>query len=96
MTIIWAFPLAGRIQIGPDRGFGILKKAFRTSYVSSLYEVGSVVETSSSIGFNNTQLVETHDGKVIFPIYDWSTSERFHLGIVYYKAFVPSEEHTVR
>ena len=40
--------------------------------------------------------METHDGKVIFPIYDWSTSERFHPGIVYYKAFVPSEEHTVR
>ena len=42
-------------------------------YVSSLYELGSVVETSSSVGVNKAQLVGTHDGKVVVPVYDWSS-----------------------
>ncbi|CAB4025635.1 Hypothetical predicted protein [Paramuricea clavata] len=110
-TIIYSFLLAGHTKFGPDRGFGLLKKAFKATYVSSLYELGSVVETSSSIGFNKAQLVGTHDGKVIVPVYDWSAFlgqyfrklhniTKFHHfrfaldepGIVYYKAFVTSEE----
>ena len=110
-TIIYSFLLAGHAKFGPDRGFGLLKKAFRATYVSSLYELGSVVEISSSIGFNKAQLVGTHDGEVIVPVYDGSAFlgqyfrklsniTKFHHfrfafdepGIVYYKAFVTSEE----
>ena len=111
-TITYSFLLAGHTKFGPDRGFGLLKKAFRVTYVSSLYELGSVVETSSSIGLNKVQLVGTHDGKVIVPVYDWAAFlgqyfrklpniTKFHHfrfaldepGIVYYKAFVNSEEY---
>jgi hypothetical protein len=35
-TIIYSFLLAGHTKFGPDRGFGLLKKAFRATYVSSL------------------------------------------------------------
>ena len=72
VTILYSFLLAGYTKFGPDRGFGLLKKAVRATYVSSLYELGSVVETSSPTGVNKAQLVGTHDGKVIVPVYDWS------------------------
>ena len=50
----------------------MFKKAFKATYVSSPHELGSVVEASSSARFNKAQLVVTHDGKVIVPVYDWS------------------------
>ena len=31
-----------------------------------------MVESSSAAGVNNAQLVGTHDGKVIVPVYNWS------------------------
>ena len=40
------------------------------SYVSSLYEFASLVESSSSAGVNKAQIVATHDGRVIVPVYD--------------------------
>ena len=40
--------------------------------VSSLYELGSVVETSSPTGVNRAQLAGTQDGKVIVIVYDCS------------------------
>ena len=41
------------------------------SYVSSLYEFAQLVETSSNVGANKAQIVGTHDGRVIVPVYDW-------------------------
>ncbi|CAB4025509.1 Hypothetical predicted protein [Paramuricea clavata] len=92
-------------------GFGETDRVTLNLAQIVLYELGSVVETSSSIGFNKAQLVGTHDGKVIVPVYDWSAFlgqyfrklpniTKFHhfrfaldeSGIVYYKAFVTSEE----
>ena len=32
-----------------------------------------MVETSSNTGVNKAQLVSTHDGRVIVPVYDWCT-----------------------
>ena len=72
-TITYSFLLTGHTKFAPDRCFGLLKKAYRASYVSSLYELGSVIETSSTIGVNKVQLVGTHDGKVIVKTYDWSS-----------------------
>ena len=42
-------------------------------YVSSLYEFAQLVETSSTTRLNKAQLVGTHDGQVVVPVYDWST-----------------------
>lgn len=47
-------------------------KLYAVSYVSSLYELAQMVESSSTVGVNKAQLVGTHDGKVIVPVYNWS------------------------
>lgn len=50
----------------------MIKKAFKVTYVLSLYEFARLVETSSTSGLNKAQLVGTHDGRVIVPVYDGS------------------------
>ena len=72
-SITYSFLIAGHTKFGPDRCFGIIKKAYKVTYVSSLYEFARLVETSSTAGINKAQLVGTHNGRVIVPVYDWST-----------------------
>lgn len=87
-SILYSFLIAGHTKFGPDRCFGIIKKAFKVSYVSSLYEFARLVETSSSVGINKVQLVGTHDGRVIVPVYDWAPFlERFFRKIPNIKKF---------
>ena len=50
----------------------MIKKSYKVNYVSSLYEFAEMVESSSTVGVNTAQLVGTHDGKVIVPVYNWS------------------------
>ena len=70
--IRYSFLIAGHTKIGPDRCFGIIKKSYKLSYISSLYEFANMVETSST-GINKAHLVGTHDGTVLVPVYDWSS-----------------------
>ena len=72
-NINYSFLIAGHTKFGPDRCFGILKKSFKVSFISSLYELATMVDTSSNTGVNKAQLVATHDCRVIVPVYDWST-----------------------
>ena len=72
-SIIYSFLIAGHTKFGPDRSFGMIKKAYKVTYVSSLYEFASMVETSSNLGVNKAQRVRTHDGKIIVPVYDWAS-----------------------
>ena len=72
-SITYSFLIAGHTKFAPDRSFGLIKKAFKVTYVSSLYEFARLVETSSTSGLNKAQLVGTHDGRVIVPVYDWSS-----------------------
>ena len=60
----------GHTKVSPDWCFGLLKKKFRRSVVSSLDELVKVVEESADV--NTSQLVGTHDGEVIVPTYDWA------------------------
>lgn len=69
----YSFLIAGHTKFGPDRCFGILKKAYKVSFISSIYELAQLVDTSSNTGVNKAQLVSTHDGRVIVPVYDWCT-----------------------
>ena len=69
-TITYSFLVAGHTKFAPDHCFGLIKEAYKVNYVSSLYEFARLVETSSS-GVNKAQLVGTHDGRVIVPVYDW-------------------------
>ena len=72
-SVIYSFLLAGHTKFGPDRCFGILKKAYKLNHISSLYELATVVESSSTNGINKVQLVGTHNGKSVVPVYDWAT-----------------------
>ena len=72
-SITYSFLIAGHTKFGPDRCFGLIKKAYKVTYISSLYEFARLVETSSTTGTNKAQLVGTHDGRVIVPVFDWVT-----------------------
>ena len=70
-SITYSFLIAGHTKFAPDRCFGLIKKCYKVSHVSSLYEFARLVDTSSSVGLNKAQIVGTHDGKTIVPVYDW-------------------------
>ena len=67
-SITYSFLIAGHTKFAPDRSFGLIKKAYKVTYVSSLYEFARLVETSSTAGVNKAQLVGTHDGRVVEPV----------------------------
>ena len=71
-AISYLFLNAGHTNFGPDRSFGVIERSYKVTYISSLYEFAKMVESSSTAGVNKAQLVGTHDGKVIVPVYDWS------------------------
>lgn len=71
-SINYSFLVAGHTKFGPDRCFGVIKRAYKVNYISSLYELATMVETSSTAGVNKAQLVGTHDGRVIVPVYNWT------------------------
>ena len=71
--IKYSFLIAGHTKFGPDRCFGMLKKSYKVNFISSLYELARMVDASNSTGVNKAQLVARHDGRIIVPIYDWST-----------------------
>ena len=72
-TITYSSLIAGHTKFGPDRCFGLIKKVFKVTHISSIYEFTQLVDTSSSVGVNKAQLVATHDGRVIVPVYDWAS-----------------------
>ena len=72
-SIKYSFLIAGHTKFGPDRCFGILKKAYKVSFISSIYELARMMDTSSNTGVNKAQLESTHNGRVIVPVYDWCT-----------------------
>ena len=67
----YSFLIAGHTT-GPDRCFGIIKKSYKVNYSSSLYEFTNMVDSSPS-GINKAQLVGTHNGTVLIPVYDWAS-----------------------
>ena len=73
LSIMYSFLIAGHTKFGPDRCFGMLKKSYKVSFISSIYELAKMVDDSSSTGVNKAQLVATHNGQVIVPVYDWAT-----------------------
>ena len=72
-TINYSFMIAGHTKFAPDRCFGLIKCAYKVNYISSIYEFAQMVDTSSAVGVNKAQLVGTHDGRVIVPVYDWAS-----------------------
>ena len=68
-SIRYSFLIAGRTKFRPDCCFGIIKRSYKVSHVSSPYEFARMVESSSTAEVNKAQLVGTHDGKAIVPVY---------------------------
>lgn len=72
-SIRYSFLIAGHVEFGPTRCFGIIKRSYKVSHVLLRYEFAQMVKSSSAAGVNKAQHVRTHDGKVIVPVYNWST-----------------------
>ena len=71
-SINYSFLIAGHTKFGPDRCFGMIKKAYKVKFVSSLYELADMVDASSTNGLNQAQMVGTQDGRIIGTAYNWS------------------------
>ena len=87
LSVRYSFLITGHTKFGPDRCFGIIKRSYKLTYISSLYEFANMVQ-SSTTGGNKAQLVGTHDGTVIVPVYDWASFlERFFKRIPNIKSY---------
>ena len=62
---------------------------YKVNYVSSIYEFALMVDSSSAVGVNKSQLVGTHDGRVIVPVYYWVTFLSQYLPIL--KSIITSD-----
>ena len=58
-SIELSFMLVGHTKFSPDRLFGLIKKVYRHSSVSTLVELQGIVERSTAKGQNIAQLIET-------------------------------------
>ena len=72
-SIKYSFLIAGHTKFGPDRSFGMIKRAYKVNFISSLYQFADMVDSSSTSGVNKAQLVGTHNGRNIVPAYNWSS-----------------------
>ena len=64
------FMITGHTKFSPDARFGLVKRKFRKSDVSSLDDLARVVEESAAC--NICQLVGAQDGSTIVPSRDWA------------------------
>ena len=64
--------LSGHTKFSPDSFFGLFKKAYCRSSVSTITEVASVVDRSTTTGQNRHQLVRSQDGSTLLNFYKWS------------------------
>ena len=65
--VILLFLPVSHTKFFPDWCFGLLKKKFRRSVVSSLNDMVRVVEANADV---NTS--QANNGEVLVPIYDWA------------------------
>ena len=65
--------MVGHTKFAPDWCFGLVKRRYRRTFVSSLQEIVGVVDSSTQKGINIAQLVGNESGEVFVPVYDWSS-----------------------
>ncbi|XP_066913328.1 uncharacterized protein [Clytia hemisphaerica] len=68
--IEYSFMIAGHTKFSCDRCFGSFKKKLRSTYVSSLYEIGEVCDSTKC---NFAVLVGNHNKEIYVKTYDWTT-----------------------
>ena len=66
-----SFMIPGHTRFSPDRFFGLIKRRFRRSKVSSLSQIVEVVESSTTGGQNKAYVIGEESSKP-FAYYDWS------------------------
>lgn len=71
--ITLSFLPVGHTTFSCDWAFGLLKKKFRKSKVSSLSQLEEVIQSSTPSGLNQTVKTGTVKGDVLVPLYDWMT-----------------------
>ena len=70
-SITISFMVVGHTKFAPDGCFGLLKRAFRRTEVSSLADLEQVVQTSAVV--NECQLDGSQTGESIVPVRDWAS-----------------------
>ena len=69
-NVTLSFLPVGHTKFSPDWCFGLFKRAFRRTKVSSMEGITEVVMNSAQC--NEAQLVSREDGSIIVPSYDWT------------------------
>ena len=69
--ITFSFLVVGHTKFSPDWCFGLFKRLYKRTKVSSLKDVAEVVNKSAECNF--AQLVSREDGSTIVPTYDWTS-----------------------
>ena len=68
-----SFMLVGHTKFAPDIFFGLIKKGYKHTFVSTLEEVQDVVRKSMLTGKNISQLTKSVDGTRFVFWYDWKS-----------------------
>ena len=71
-SITISFLIVGHTKFAPDGCFGLLKREFQRTEVSSLADLEQVVQSSAVV--NKSQLVGSQAGESIVPMKDWAGS----------------------
>ena len=66
-----SFMLTGHTKFAPDWCFGLFKRMYKRTFVSSLADIEQVVTKSTESGINKACLTGSENGDVHIPIYDW-------------------------
>lgn len=66
-----SFMIPGHARFSPDRFFGLIKRRFRRSKVSSLSQITEVVESSTTGGQKKAYIIG-NEGVKPFAYYDWA------------------------
>ena len=94
-TIHLHFMITGHTKFAPDACFGLIKRKFRKTDVSSLDDLARVVDESAVC--NICQLVDAQDGSTIVPSRDWARFLSSHFrrldGIKQYHHFRFERDH---
>ena len=70
-SITLSFMMVGHTKFSPDWCFGLFKQRYRRTYVSSLEDIETVVNSSADVNF--AQLVGTQAGETVVCMYDWTS-----------------------
>ena len=71
-SIELSFMLTGHTKFSPDRFFGLFKKMFRRSSVSTLSDIELVVKRSTKAHQNIPQCLHGNGGETLVTFYQWS------------------------